>query len=172
MSSTELRDIVLEATREAYPRKPDAVADQVARWFAAAERDEKPVEAKLCAFCRRAAASVWASALADHSVVASREQGSATVGLCADCVAAAAAIRTHGVPPKDDIRRRVVASLEREREHEAIAELNRVLALAPNLRADRKDAVCSICATAVSFKLVAAGRIVVCDGCLAKLQAT
>lgn len=173
MSSLELRDIVLAATREAYVRKPDAVADQVARWFASADRTPaaaKPDDAARCAFCRRAEAAIWASAQADHSLLVTREKGSATVGLCADCLAYAAAMRTQGVPPRDDIRRRVVAMLEREREPGAIAELERILALAPALTTDVKNAVCSVCASPVSFKLVSSGRVVVCDRCLQALQ--
>lgn len=174
MPSSELRDIVLAATREAYPRKPDAVAEQVARWFESADRAaaaEKPDAAWLCAFCVRAEAQIWAAQQADHSIVVTREKASATVGLCSSCLASAVALRSSGVPPRDDIRRRVTAALEREREPEAIAELDRILAVAPALTSDVRDAVCSICTTPVSFKLVAGARARICDSCLKRLQA-
>ena len=174
MSPDELRDIVLAATRAAYPRKPDAVADQVARWFTRAALPApavKPDDTALCAFCRRIEAAIWAVSTSDSKLVVTKEKGEASIGLCADCLVAATAMRTSGVPSKKDIRRCVVAALEREREAEAIAELERVLAMAPSLTTDVRDAVCSTCGSPVSYKLVAGGRARICDGCLERMRA-
>ena len=174
MSADDLRDRILDATREAYPRKPGVVAAQVARWFARAERAvlaPTTVDADLCGFCKRDKADVWAQAQSDSSLRVSREKGAATVGVCSDCLQSALALRTDGVPPRDEIRRRVQAVLERVRDAEALEELRRIIAVAPALTSDVKDAVCSICSSPVSFRLVAGGRVRICDRCLKALQA-
>ena len=171
VASSELRDILLDATRAAFARKPEAVAEQLARWIELAASVPAAAGVARCVFCVRAGAAVWASTQADHSITVSREQGSASIGLCANCLAAAVAHRSNGVPPKHDIQRRVAAVLERHREPEAIAELDRVLGVAPALTSDVRDAVCSICTAPVSFKLVATARTRICDGCLKRLQA-
>ena len=171
MSSPELRNLLLDATRAAFARKPEPVADQVTRWIELADSVPAAAGVARCVFCVRAGAAVWASTQADRTITVSREQGSASIGLCANCLEAAVAHRSSGVPPRHDIRRRVAAVLERARENEAIAELDRVLGVAPALTSDVRDAVCSICAVPVSFKLVATARTRICDGCLKRLQA-